>query len=123
MASISWNFELTMFELTVHFNFEKIGNWQRFDNTFEQESPPACMQEAYQPWHIKYSICCPVPGGYLCWEYSIPGWGVPPNMDLVRRYPIPGREYPLAGVIPPQGGTLLPLAGGTPLLGLAGVPP
>ena len=27
---IKWNFELTMFELTVQFNIEKIGKLQRF---------------------------------------------------------------------------------------------
>ena len=24
---ITWNFELTMFELSIHFNIEKIGKW------------------------------------------------------------------------------------------------
>ena len=30
-----WNFELTMFELTVHFKHEMIGMWQRFQRNFE----------------------------------------------------------------------------------------
>ena len=29
------DFELTMFELTVHFKHEMIGIWQRFDRNFE----------------------------------------------------------------------------------------
>ena len=32
---IKWNFELTMFELTVQFNIEKIGKLQRFWKKFE----------------------------------------------------------------------------------------
>ena len=31
----SWNFELTVFKLTVHFNIEEIGIWQRFETEFE----------------------------------------------------------------------------------------
>ena len=30
-----WNFELTVFELTVHFKHEMIGIWQRFQRNFE----------------------------------------------------------------------------------------
>ena len=30
-----WNFELTMFELTIHFKHEMIGIWQRFHRNFE----------------------------------------------------------------------------------------
>ena len=30
-----WNFELTVFELTVHFKHEIIGIWQRFQRNFE----------------------------------------------------------------------------------------
>ena len=29
----------------------------------KKESPPVWMQEAYHPLCIKYSICCPIPGG------------------------------------------------------------
>ena len=29
MTSIWWNFELTVIELTMHFNSEKIGKWQK----------------------------------------------------------------------------------------------
>ena len=32
---IKWNFELTVFELTVQFNIEKIGKLQRFWKKFE----------------------------------------------------------------------------------------
>ena len=32
---IKWNFELTVFELTVQFNIEKIGKFQRFWQKFE----------------------------------------------------------------------------------------
>ena len=32
---IKWNFKLTMFELTVQFNIEKIGKLQRFWKKFE----------------------------------------------------------------------------------------
>ena len=35
MASIQWSFELTVFELTVHFSPEKIGKWQIFSKKFE----------------------------------------------------------------------------------------
>ena len=35
MASMKWNFELTVFELTVHFNIEKIGKLQWFWKKFE----------------------------------------------------------------------------------------
>ena len=31
----SWNFKLTMFKLTVYFNIEEIGIWQRFETEFE----------------------------------------------------------------------------------------
>ena len=34
--------------------------WKKF---VKQESPPAWTQEAYRPPHIKYSICCLIPGG------------------------------------------------------------
>ena len=30
-----WNFELTMFELTMHFKHEMIGIWQRYHRNFE----------------------------------------------------------------------------------------
>ena len=30
-----WNFELTVFELTVHIKHEIIGMWQRFQRNFE----------------------------------------------------------------------------------------
>ena len=30
-----WNFELIMFELTMHFKHEIIGMWQRFQRNFE----------------------------------------------------------------------------------------
>ena len=32
---IKWNFELTVFKLTVHFKHEMIGIWQRFQRNFE----------------------------------------------------------------------------------------
>ena len=32
---IKWNYELTMFELTVQFNIEKIGKFHRFWKKFE----------------------------------------------------------------------------------------
>ena len=30
-----WNFELSVFELTMHFKHEMIGIWQRFQRNFE----------------------------------------------------------------------------------------
>ena len=30
-----WNFELTVFKLTVHFKHEMIGIWQRFQRNFD----------------------------------------------------------------------------------------
>ena len=35
MASIYCDLELTVFELTMHFNPEKIGKWQKFSKKFE----------------------------------------------------------------------------------------
>ena len=35
MPLILWNFKLTVFELTVHFNIGKIGKWQRLETKFE----------------------------------------------------------------------------------------
>ena len=35
MALMQWNFKLTIFKLTIHFNIEKIGNLQRFESKFE----------------------------------------------------------------------------------------
>ena len=61
----------------------------------KQESPPAWTQEAYWPRRIKYSICCPVPGG---------GGG----------YPIPARKVPLVQTWLGGGGFPIP-AGGTHL--------
>ena len=39
MASIWWNFELTMVELTIRFNTEKIAKLQRFERKFELTGP------------------------------------------------------------------------------------
>ena len=55
------------------------------------------MQDAYRPPRIKYSICCPIPGGG---GHSIPDWaGDTPSLDgggggtpsLDGGYPIPGQ--------------------------------
>ena len=35
MASNKWNFELTVFELTVHFKHEMIRIWQSLHSNFE----------------------------------------------------------------------------------------
>ena len=49
----------------------------------KQGSLPAWTQEAYCPLCIKYSTCCPIPGGTpnLATGVPIPWWG----------YPIPGQ--------------------------------
>ena len=87
------------------------------------------MQEAYRPWHMKYSICCPAEGGYLL-PGGVPHLGyppsdlarVPPHLDLVR-VPL---QLDLAGVPPVWTWLGYPpssdLAGVPPHLGLAGVP-
>ena len=62
-----------------------------------QESPPAWMQEAYRPRHIKYSICCSVLGGG-------------------------GLPHPCRGCTPPQVPPVLTCWGGTPCLQM-GYPP
>ena len=64
------------------------------------------MQEAYRPRRIKYSICCPVLGGYPCQgEYPILGWGYPgvPHLDLARVTPIQGWVPPSRDGVPQQG--------------------
>ena len=66
-----------------------------------QESPPAGKQEAYRPPRIKYSICCPIPGG---------GGG---------RVGTPLSRIHLAGVPPPPSGP----GRGTPCLDLTRVSP
>ena len=45
-------------------------------HSFQQESPPVWMQEAYRPRHIKYSIC------FLRWG-TLPPW-----LDLARVLPL-----------------------------------
>ena len=84
------------------------------------------MQEAHRPRHIKYSTCCPVPGGggTPCRGWVFPPWGVP-NPALDRGTPIQpwmGGTHPWLG-----GGTLgYPLSGpgwGTPHSELVSVPP
>ena len=35
LSSNQWNFDLTVFKLTVYFNIGKIGKWQRFSKKFE----------------------------------------------------------------------------------------
>ena len=57
----------------------------------EKESPPAWTQEAYRPRRIKYSICCPIPGGG--------GAGVP---TMARGVPTL-----VGGYLPCLGGTYL----------------
>ena len=55
-------------------------------NSKTQESPPAWTQEAYRPQRIKYSICCPIPGG---WGGEVP-WGTPPpGVDRLKTLPSP----------------------------------
>ena len=44
---------------------------------YKQESPPELTQEAYRPLRIKYSICCPILGGY-----PISGQGGPEGYPL-----------------------------------------
>ena len=113
----------------------------------QQDSPPAWTQEAYWPRCIKYSICCPVPGGggtpprvppILTWLGGTPSWGVPylryPHPDPWSELPHPCWGYPTLGTplsdlarVPPirpgQGTSLLDLVGVSPQLDLAGVPP
>ena len=97
-----------------------------------QESLPGWTQEAYWPKRIKYSTCCPIPGGggrgYLPW-WAGRYLGVPlPPPDLAR-----GRGTCLGGVgtlgYPhphpglARGGEYLPWPGvGTPHLDLTGIP-
>ena len=111
-----------------------------------QESPPAWTQEAYRPRCIKYSICCPVPGGvpHLGYPPSWPDQGVPhlrypPTLDLAGVPPPiwiwpgsphwtwlgsppsgPGQGPPPSG--PGQGPPVGP-GWGTPPLNLTRVPP
>ena len=77
-----------------------------------QDSPPAWTQEPYRPPLIKYSMCCPVPGGYS-------GYPPPPVLTWLGVGYL-GVCAPLAGVPP-----ILTWPGGVPWVGapLAGVPP
>ena len=69
-----------------------------YSERFQQESPPAWTQETYRPRRIKFSICCPVPGGTPC-----------------RGVPLLGGTPSLGGGGAPARGCLL-LPGGTPSL-------
>ena len=74
------------------------------------------MQETYRPRHIKYSICCPIPGGGGGTPSLVGGYPHPdltkggtlsldgegkPHLDLAGGgYPIPGQgRYPHHGVL------------------------
>ena len=95
----------------------------------QQVSSPAWTQEAYRPPLIKYSMCCPVPGGTpgtpSSWpgRGSTPGWVPPgwgtPHPDLAQGRGVPQGGCPLAGVFP----SCLDLAGVPPELDLTGILP
>ena len=77
-----------------------------------QESPPAWTQEAYRPWRIKYSICCPIPAGGGV-PHLWTGEGVPRGIPTLAYQVLHLLSYPGGG----RGTPSLDRGRGTPWLG------
>ena len=137
----------------MHFNLIFVGLWidqipQSILFILHTKSPPAWTQKGYRPPRIKYSICCPIPGGTpflgrgypsLDGGYAIQGTPCPdlaggtPCPDLAGGTPFLDGGYPILGALiwtwpgyplsgPCWGTSCLDLVGVSPCLDLVGVP-